>query len=161
MHVNTEVYFSTLCTWLGTGNWEDWGSTTKLYLGRYYLIDWKQGKIYTFLQTFSTTLPLPVLSLSIWQDTVWEAPHTTSTGKEHTPFYSLSGITKLLSLTLTHTLTLMLLLPCMPGELNNVSVWILPSAHEAFFFQLLSPINLVLNQSTNTLVNKKVVLFVF
>lgn len=104
-------------------------------------------------QTFSTTPSLPVSSPSIWQDTVWKASTQHPLEKSTPCFYGLLGIMKLFLPTFIHTLTLMLLLPCMPGELNKVSVWILPSICEAVFFQVLPPMNLAFNQSTNTLAN--------
>lgn len=149
MQVSTKVHFSTS---FGIRNRDDLGSIA-LCLGR-YLLSWLEKKKNAIIfQTFSTTPSLPGSSPSIWQDTVWKASTQHPLEKITPCFYGLLGIMKLFSPTFIHTLTLMLLLPCMPGELNKVSVWILPSISEAVFFQVLPPVNLAFNQSTNTLAN--------
>lgn len=151
MQVNIEVHFS---TWSSIWNWQDWGSTAKLYIGRHLLSQLEtRKKTHIFsLDLFNKPIPPSVISLHQTGHSV-KIFLVTFTGKDYAR-YGLSGITRLLSLTLTHTLTLMFLLPCTPEELNNVSVWILISAHEAVFFQLLSFMNLAFNHSINILANK-------
>lgn len=130
--------------------------TIAVCLGRYLLgwLETRKKNIHLFSDLFNNPTP-PASSPSIWQDTGWKASTQQLLEKSTPCIHSLLGTRKLFSLTLTHTLTLTLLLPCMPGELNNASVWILPSVCAAFLSQLLSPINLVFNQSTNTLANKR------
>lgn len=132
-------------TCFGTGNW--W---FRFHYCRYFSADWKQTnkKNPSLFRPFQPPYP-----------SQYHLPSSDRTQYplEKSPpcFYGLLDIMKLFSPTFIHTLILMFLVPCMPGELNNVSVLILPSVCETFFSQVLCPINLAFNQSISILANKK------